>query len=98
MITIRRHQKPIACVRTGKGQPRFDCGRQVLQLTQRSMGYRQAHLVCYCKRIVETTKPESEVLQLPYKKKIYLCLHVYSRIVSKAYNTAFRRTCVNNEE
>ena len=28
-------------VRAGKGQPRFDCGRHVLPLTQRPMGYRK---------------------------------------------------------
>ena len=35
MITISQHQQPIASVRAGKGQPRFSCGRQVLQLSQR---------------------------------------------------------------
>ena len=70
MITISRHQQPIACVRAGKGQPRFDCGRQVLQLTQRSMGYRQAYLECWGKRMVETTKSGLEILQSPNRNKI----------------------------
>ena len=29
--TTSRYQQPFASVRAGKGQPRYDCGRQVLQ-------------------------------------------------------------------
>lgn len=43
-------------MRLGKAQPRFACGRQVLQLTQMPMGYRQAYLEYWDKRMFETKK------------------------------------------
>ena len=71
-VTIKRHQQPIDCARASKRSPRFDCGRQVLQLTQRSTGYRHAYLEYWGKRIFVTTKPGLEIFQSPNKIKIYL--------------------------
>ena len=71
MITISRQQQLTACVKAGKGQPNlFDCGRQVLQLTKRSMGNRQAYLDCFGKQMVDTTKPSTHLT----KTKFYLWL------------------------
>ena len=74
MITISQHQQPTTCVKAGRGQPRFDCGRQVFQLNQRSMGYRQAYFECWDKRKVDITKPWLQILHSPSTNKIYLWL------------------------
>ena len=36
MITINRHQYAIACVRAGKGQPRYDCGKSSVSAALRA--------------------------------------------------------------
>ena len=72
MVIIIRHQQTIACVRAGRGQPWFDCGRQLVQFPQRSMGYRQAYLECWGKRIVDTTELGLKILQMPKKNYIWL--------------------------